>query len=69
VPFPFVWSLDRSSNVGRAILAATRRLRESGSETPQLDAAVLMAHILGVSKTWLYAHPGRSLTEEEISRY
>ncbi len=68
-PFPFVWSLDRSSNVGRAMLAATRRLREAGSETPQLDTAVLMAHVLGVSKTWLYAHPDRSLTEEEITRF
>jgi release factor glutamine methyltransferase len=68
-PSPFVWSLDRSSNVGRAILAATRRLREAGSETPQLDTAVLMAHVLGVSKTWLYAHPDRNLTEEEITRF
>ncbi|HEX9115522.1 MAG TPA: HemK/PrmC family methyltransferase, partial [Anaerolineae bacterium] len=68
-PFPFVWSLDRSSNVGRALLAATRRLRESGSETSQLDAAVLMAHVLGVSKTWLYAHPDRNLTEEEIGQF
>lgn len=68
-PFPFVWSLDRSSNVGRAMLAATRRIREAGSETPQLDAAVLMAHVLGVSKTWLYAHPDRDLTEEEITRF
>jgi release factor glutamine methyltransferase len=68
-PFPFVWSLDRTSNVGRAMLAATRRLKEAGSETPQLDAAVLMAHVLGVSKTWLYAHPNRNLTEEEITRF
>ena len=67
--FPFVWSLDRSSDVGRALLAATRRLREAGSDTPQLDGAVLMAHVLGVSKTWLYAHPTRKLTEVEISRY
>ncbi len=68
-PFPFVWSLDRSSNVGRALLAATRRLREAGSDTPQLDTAVLMAHVLGVSKTWLYAHPDRDLTENEITRF
>ncbi len=68
-PFPFVWSLDRTSNVGRAMLAATRRLREAGSDSPQLDAAVLIAHVLGVSKTWLYAHPDRNLTEEEITRF
>ena len=68
-PFRFVWSLDRSSDVGRALLAASRRLREAGADTPQLDSAVLMAHVLGVSKTWLYAHPGRQLTEKEITQY
>jgi release factor glutamine methyltransferase len=28
-----------------------------------------MAHVLGVSKTWLYAHPSRQLTEREIELY
>jgi release factor glutamine methyltransferase len=68
-PLPFVWSLDRSSDVGRALLAASRRLREAGSASPQLDSVVLMAHVLGVSKTWLYAHPSRQLTEGEIEHY
>jgi release factor glutamine methyltransferase len=68
-PLPFVWSLDRSSDVGRALLAATRRLRETGSDSPQLDSAILMAHVLGVSKGWLYAHPTRQLTPDEISRF
>ncbi len=65
----FVWSLDRSSDVGRALLAAKRRLEESGSETPQLDAAVLLGRVLGVNKAWLYGHPGRLLAEDEIDRY
>jgi release factor glutamine methyltransferase len=51
------------------MLAATRRLREGGGDSPQLDAAVLLAHVLGVSKAWLYAHPRRGLTEAEISQY
>lgn len=63
------WSLDRSSDVGRALLAATRRLREVEIATAQLDAAVLLSSVLGVNKAWLYAHPGRQLSEEEISRY
>jgi release factor glutamine methyltransferase len=66
---PFVWSLDRSSDVGRGLLAATRRLAEAGSDSPQLDAAVLLAFVLGVNKAWLYAHPTRSLAEVEIARY
>lgn len=65
----FVWSLDRSSDVGRGLLAATRRLSEARSDSPQLDAAVLLAFVLGVNKAWLYAHPDRPLTEVEIARY
>jgi release factor glutamine methyltransferase len=68
-PLPFVWSLDRSSDVGRALLAAARRLKETGSDSPQLDSAILMAHVLGVSKGWLYAHPNRQLTADEIGRF
>jgi release factor glutamine methyltransferase len=64
-----IWSLDRSADVGRGLLAATRRLRETGSDTPQLDAAVLLGHVLGVNKAWLYAFSSRLLTEEEISRF
>jgi release factor glutamine methyltransferase len=66
---PFVWSLDRSSDVGRAMLAATRRFAETGSDTPQLDAIVLLGFVLGVNKAWLYAHPTRELTESEIVHY
>ncbi|MCX6030107.1 MAG: peptide chain release factor N(5)-glutamine methyltransferase [Chloroflexi bacterium] len=65
----FVWSLDRSSDVGRAVLAATRRLQEVGADSPQLDAAVLMAHVLGVNKAWIYAYPNRPLAENEIARF
>ena len=65
---PFTWSLDRSSDVGRTMLAATRRLAEAGSDTPQLDAALLLGFVLGVNKSWLYAHPTRPLSENEIER-
>lgn len=64
-----VWSLDRSSDVGRALLAASRRLSEVDIETAQLDAAVLLSYVLGVNKAWLYAHPTRPLTEAEIERF
>ncbi len=67
--YEIVWSLDRTSDVGRALLAAVRRLREADVESAQLDAAVLLAYVLGVNKTWVYAHPSRPLTEPEISRY
>ncbi len=69
LPVGFAWSLDRSCDVGRAMLAASRRLREAGCDSPQLDSALLMAHVLNVSKTWLYAHPQRHLTETEIAQF
>ncbi len=67
--YQIAWSLDRSSDVGRALLAATRRLREAGSESAQLDSAVLLSYVLGVNKAWLYAHPTRPLSEIEIARF
>jgi release factor glutamine methyltransferase len=51
------------------MLAATRRLAEAGSDTPQLDASVLLGFVLGVNKAWLYAHPTRPLSESEITQY
>lgn len=67
--FKIAWSLDRASDVGRALLAATRRLREAGIDTAQLDSAVLLGYVLGVNKAWLYAHPTRLLSEIEIARF
>jgi release factor glutamine methyltransferase len=65
----FVWRLDPSTDVGRAMLAASRRLREAGVDSPQLDSALLMGHVLGVSKTRLYAHPDHKMTAGEIAAF
>ena len=51
------------------MLAASSRLADADVDTPQLDSAVLLAHVLNVSKAWLYAHPHRQLTPDEIRRY
>jgi len=42
----------------------TARLQHA-SETPALDAQVLLAHILGRSRTWVLAHPEASLNLEQ----
>ncbi len=60
------WHLARETTVGRALAAARQRLKEAGCETARLDAEVLLAHTLGVSRSWLYAHPDRRLLPEEI---
>jgi len=63
------WRLARETTVGRALTAAQQRLKEAGCETARLDAEVLLAHTLGVSRTWLYAHPERKLLPEEIATF
>jgi release factor glutamine methyltransferase len=63
------------ATVGDLLSAAVGRLREAGSESPRLDAEVLLAHAIGAERTILLAHPeltvgdGPSATfEEAISR-
>jgi release factor glutamine methyltransferase len=49
--------IGASRRIGDALVAATRHLREAGSDTPRLDAEVLLAHVIGRDRTWLLAHP------------
>ncbi len=37
------------------------------SQTPALDAQVLLAHILGTSRTWIMAHPEATLSDLETA--
>lgn len=37
--------------------AGIARLREAGSESPRLDAGLLLAHAIGVERTTILAHP------------
>ncbi len=56
------WQLAPQTPIGRALASAVRRLRESGSETPQLDAQLILSHVLHRNRTWLFAHH-----EDELS--
>src|SRR5438045_966921 len=53
---------------GEARARATERLRASGATTPALDADVLLAHVLGVTKEALVAHPEVELTADHDER-
>ena len=53
---------------GDARAHATERLRTAGVPTPALDADVLLAHVLDVSKDALVAHPEIELTVDEDAR-
>ena len=45
------------TSVGELLSGASGRLREAGSETPRLDAEVLLADILRTDRTRLIGHP------------
>lgn len=52
-----------------ALFAATRRLREAGIKGARLDAEVLLTHVLGIRREYLYAHPEMRLDFNEYERY
>lgn len=55
---------------GEARAAATVRLRSAPDpDTAALDADVLLAHVLGVGKEALFAHPERGLSAAENERF
>ncbi|HEX8995956.1 MAG TPA: hypothetical protein VF812_07990, partial [Ktedonobacterales bacterium] len=55
---------------GAALALADAWLRDvAASETPGLDAQVLLAHINGASRTSILAYPERPLTAEQAARY
>jgi release factor glutamine methyltransferase len=47
------------------VLSQVRSRLEGQSETPGLDAQVLLAHILGRPRSWVLAHPEAALTTEQ----
>ena len=55
---------------GEARAAATTRLRSAPDPgTAALDADVLLAHVLGVGKEALFAHPERTLSAAEAAQF
>lgn len=48
------------------LLAQVVSQLSSVSDTPELDARVLLAHILDKPRTWLTAHPETSLTRSQL---
>ena len=51
-----------------AALAHTRHLLEGKTDTPGLDAQVVLAHVTQKNRAWVLAHPEHNLTHEETLR-
>lgn len=49
--------------------AARRRLSDAGSDTPRLDAELLLAAALGVGRERLVIDAGRELSPDELARF
>ncbi len=54
-------------SIGRVLDRAVKALSDSGSS--RLDAELLMAHVLGFSRTQLYARLPDSLSEEQLNHF
>jgi len=63
------WSLTPETPVGRALVSASQRLNGAGCENPRLDAQVLLAHVLGADRTWLFAHHDHPLSVDQAEAF
>lgn len=61
-------AFDPPFTVGSLLRAAEVALRSS-TESPALDAELLLAHTLGVSRARLHAHPEAAVTEADAARF
>jgi release factor glutamine methyltransferase len=57
------------ATVEALVSLAIARLRGGGSETPRLDAELLLAHVLGTDRTTIVAHPEAPVTDATAVRY
>jgi release factor glutamine methyltransferase len=55
--------------LGEALAQTATWLRNEGVESPRLDAELLLAHLLGVNRAAILAHPDRRLTPKQLTRY
>jgi release factor glutamine methyltransferase len=61
-------SATAGNTVGELLTATTERLRQSGSDTPRLDAELLLGFVLGIDRTGVVAHPEARVGDGQIPR-
>jgi release factor glutamine methyltransferase len=54
--------------VAEALAEAERRLAAAGVDTPRVDAELLVGHVLGLTRTQVYADRSRALDRPELER-
>ena len=62
-------TIGHTVQVRDSLQLATEVLTRAGCETPQVDAELLLAHVLGTTRTGLRADGRRALSAEELLRF
>lgn len=57
------------ATVDELLRGAVVRFRSAGSESPRLDAEVLLAHVLGIDRTGLRAHPDAPVGDGQATHF
>lgn len=60
---------EPGDSTGGLLREGTQRLVEAGSETPRLDAELLLGHTVGVGRTVVLAHPEAPVGADAARRY
>lgn len=55
--------------LGEKLSSAIQQLKAAQVPSPRLNAELLLMFILGCDRAYLYGHPERELTEDELQRY
>lgn len=58
-----------SNRVDRCLKNATQQLQASGSDSPALDAAILLCHALDKPRSFLLTWPEKELEDQDIERF
>lgn len=56
-------------SIATTLLRASEKLQLAGSETPQLDAQVLLRHVLRCERSYLFTWPERLVLEPQASEF
>src|SRR5258705_8021560 len=67
---PAIRALAGAQTIGEALRLATAALRASGAtDTPELDAQVLLAYVSAAARATLLAYPERELPQAQAARF
>lgn len=61
--------MNKIWTIGSVLTWTQKFFQQKGIETPRLDAEILLAHVLGKERIYLYAHYEEPLNGEELAQY